>query len=90
MVRKGFQGIIFLSACCRFCPGTAYIVINRWMGNQSEFMSETEFRSFNDKYVERISFSNMYATCEIGISNQQSSGLSCHLSSVIIDHEHET
>ena len=25
-VRKGFQGRIFLSACCRFCPGTAYIV----------------------------------------------------------------
>jgi hypothetical protein len=25
-VRKAFQGIIFLSVCCRFCPGTAYIV----------------------------------------------------------------
>ena len=25
-VRKAFQGIIFLSACCRFCSGTAYIV----------------------------------------------------------------
>ena len=26
MVRKAFQGRIFLRACFRFCPGTAYIV----------------------------------------------------------------
>ena len=26
MVRKAFQGRIFLRDCCRFCPGTAYIV----------------------------------------------------------------
>jgi hypothetical protein len=28
-VRKGFQGRIFLRACFRFCPGTAYIVNER-------------------------------------------------------------
>ena len=28
-VRKAFQCRIFLSACCRFCPGTAYIVVHR-------------------------------------------------------------
>ena len=27
MVRKAFQDRIFLRACIRFCPGTAYIVI---------------------------------------------------------------
>jgi hypothetical protein len=26
MVRKAFQGRIFLRDCCRFSPGTAYIV----------------------------------------------------------------
>ena len=26
MVRKAFQGRVFLRDCCRFSPGTAYIV----------------------------------------------------------------
>ena len=34
MVRKGFQGRIFLRDCCRFSPGTAYIV--------NDVMTETE------------------------------------------------
>ena len=34
MVRKAFQGRIFLRDCCRFSPGTAYIVQTWFAGQQ--------------------------------------------------------
>ena len=42
MVRKAFQGRIFLRDCCRFSPGTAYIVLAR-LGLPMELMARGGF-----------------------------------------------
>ena len=40
MVRKGFQGRIFLRDCCRFSPGTAYIVARQLLDSCQECQTD--------------------------------------------------
>ena len=51
MVRKAFQGRIFLRACFRFCPGTAYIVLEVLGGPESY---KSTFKVGSSKHLSTI------------------------------------